>query len=718
MKIFEKVLLIGLFITFCLCFVDSTFRLLLNLIVLACIIAYGIFGFKLLRKTKNLPIPIITGIVFSLAFASFLNSIRLNQHEFVKIFAWINIAFAIILLFFLMIKKKSFNYKEILYRSIFFTAVCSFFAFSSPYNDLYRWCIQEMNTDNQLYNNMRMFDQTEKYSIAIEKKDFKKGIKHALEAKKYGEEWIKNNFNEEYDRIGQAYDNLFLAYRDYGDTLFDGKQYEKALVNYYKADSLFNESHYNIFLNDYDKELSYWNKARIAKTYIELYEHDKTDSIYNYLIESYSKVKDTIDDNYAYLVKNLAKSHSNRIQHNQAAKLRELVLDIYSNNPVKHKKNIVNTSYLLTNDYLNLNLLSSANKHINHRFDLLSLNEFNYCVLLIQQGVYYSKQNDYKNALATFNNSIDCLGNQKQDYPKFKMAALMSVANINIVLSDFLEAKKIIQIGYDIIQKNNFDCKGQSLSNFNSIEADLFYAKGNLNKALELYYTSNENNSLCNEIEDDYINARIAFLESEFYNYNKVEKLTQKVLSELVYYNSITPSNLVIHNSIANANTSINPELSDSLYNVTINVCKKYKQENSPQYANALNGLGTLASNNSEYRKADSLFYKSLEIGKKLYHKATVNQLITFTNLTNSKAKQKNEISFDKYYTESLSIIHNLQLNNTIYEARLLTVKANYLMQLNKYSEAKDTYLKALKIYDTIFNNNHPEVIYLKNKLL
>jgi len=78
MKIFEKVLLIGLLITFFLCFIDSEFRLLLNIMVLISIISYGIFGFKLLRKNNSLLIPIISGIVFSLAFVSFFFSLGMN----------------------------------------------------------------------------------------------------------------------------------------------------------------------------------------------------------------------------------------------------------------------------------------------------------------------------------------------------------------------------------------------------------------------------------------------------------------------------------------------------------------------------------------------------------------------------------------------------------------------------------------------------------------
>jgi len=713
MKIFEKVLLIGLLITFCLCFIDSEFRLLLNIIVLISIVSYGIFGFKLLRNNNSLFFPIISGIVFSLALISFLNSIRLNQNVFIKTFTWVNIGFCTALLVMYILKKQNFLYKDILYRSVFFTAICSFFALNSPYNDVYRWFVQEINADNQLSNNMKMFGETKKYNKALEEKDFENGIKHAIKANKYGETWIKHNFNEEYDRIGKTYNNIFLAYRDYGDTLFNANKFEKALIYYTKADSLYNKSHYNTFLNDYDKELSYWNKARIAEAYIELYEHDKTDSIYNYLIENYSKVKDTIDDDYAYLMKKLAKSYLNRAEYEESAELRELVLKIYFKNPEKHKKNIVNNSYLITNDYLNLNLLSNANEHINHRFDLLSSDEFNYCVLLIQQGVYYIKTNEHKNALKQFENSLDCLDKQNQNSPKFKMAALMSTANINIALSDFLEAKKVIQKGYDIIQGNSFECKGKYLSNFNSIEADLLYVKGNLSKALELYYTSNKNNSLCNEIEDDYINARIAFLESEFYNFDKVEKLTQNVLSELAYYNSITPSNLVIHNCIANANTSINPKLSDSLYKVSIEISKKYKQQESLSYSNAINGLGVLALNKNKYKIADSLFLESATIENKLFDKATVNKLITLTNLLESKAKQKENKLFNQYYNDNVEIINELNLNETIYEANIYTIKGDYL----KNNQSLEFYKKALVIYQAIFNEDHPKITYLKSKI-
>jgi len=352
-----------------------------------------------------------------------------------------------------------------------------------------------------------MFDEAEKYDQTIEEKKYDKSIIHAINAHKYGNHWLKLNHSEEYDRIGKTYSNLFLAYRNYGDTLFNVNDFEKALINYYKADSLYNKSHYNTYLNDYDKELSYWNKSRIAEAYISLYEHDKTDSIYNYLIDNYSKVKDTIDD--------------------------------------------------------------------------------------------------------------------------------------------------------------------------------------------------------------DYLNSKLAFLESEFYNYDKVKELTNNVLIELNYYNKITPSDLVIHNNLANANTQLNSVLSDSLYKVTINVSKKNKKENSLPFSNALNGLGVLVLNNGKYKKADSLFNQSLIIEDKLFNKQTVNKLITLTNLLESKANQRQAKLFNQYYNNTIEIISELNLNETIYEAKVYNIKGDFL----KNNQSLGFYKKALAIYQAVFNENHPKITYLKSKI-
>jgi len=559
---------------------------------------------------------------------------------------------------------------------------------------------------------MKMFNEVEKHDIAIEKKDFKTGLKHAKKANKYGKEFIKPHFKGEYNRIGKTYSNLFLAYRDYGDTLFNSNQIKEALTNYYKADSLYNKSHYNSFLSNYDKELSYWNKSRIAEAYIELYEHDKSDSVYNYLIENYSKVKDTIDDDYTYLIKNLAKSYTNRNLHSDASVIRETMLKIYANNPKKHKNEIINTSYLITNDYLHLDSLPAVNKYINNRFNLLSPTEFNSCIVLIQQGIYFQRNNEFKKALEVFESSIECFNTKKEESPKFKIAALMCIGNINISLSNFTEVKKAISKGYTIIEQSNFDCAGEYLSDFNTIEADLSFSKGKLNRASELYYKAKENNSKC-DLEDDYLNSKLAFLESEFYNYDKVKELTNSILIELTYYNEITPSNLVIHNSLANANTQINPSLSDSLYNVVLTISEKHQQEKSLSYSNALNGLGTLSLNNGKYKKADSLFNQSLIIEDKLFDKQTVNKLISLTNLLESKANQKQTKLFNKYYNDVVGIISELNLNQTIYEANIYTIRGDF----QKNAQSLEFYKKALVLYQETFNEDHPKIIYLKAKI-
>ena len=717
MKLFEKLLIAAFFINLSLCFVDSKFRLLLNLVILTCILSYALFGFKLLNKGKQLVFSIVSGIIFGLAFTSIFLSIKLVQHDIFKLLAWINLGFLLILISWNIIQKKQFKHRGILYRSIVFTSLCSFFAFNSAYNDFYRWCIQEINADNQLYNNMRMFGETEKHDEAIENKDYESAINHALNAKKHGDEWIENYFNNEYDRIGKAYSNLFLAYRDHGDSLLATNQFEKALVNYYKADSLFNSSNYTPFLDDHDQNSNFWNKSRIAIAHAELNNFNKVDSINDYLFKNYKKIKDTIDDDYAYLINQWANSYSKRTFYNEAIQLNKIALEIYNNNPDKHREDIIKTSFNLINSCLNFDSLKEANNYINNSLDLLSPNEVHFCSTLIQKGFYHHKSQEFNTALEQLNESLTCFNSQDEIDPKYKLAALMGISNIHISLSQFSTAKNFISKGYNHIEQHNFGCKGSYLSQINLIEADLYYAKGDLNKALELYYLTYENKSSCGENEsDDYIDARMAEIESEFYNRETVLELTDKTLNSLNSRRFIVPSNLSIHNCIANANLLFNPKLSDSLYNVSKTILKEYKLENSFTYASALNGLALLALNKGELKQSDLLLKEAIDITDKLVDQPTIKKLTIITNQIELKFKQKNWNQFHSLLDEARTMLDFLNLKNSIYHGRLNVLEVKFLNSTGT-SKGIELLKEALNIFEKIFDSDHPEIIAIKNQL-
>ena len=191
---------------------------------------------------------------------------------------------------------------EKLFIGIILLLIFGVFVFGSQFGTLfiifnffYRKVILKMTpSDSKLYSNFMMFDKIDDYKSLKKNENYEKAIRAIKEALLYGKKWVEND-TLQYQEFSGVYEFLSDVYIDNGNYFYIKNDFKKALLNYIRADSILTHKE---FVPKYPKVIKsdvYWNRYNMMLTYDKLLDYENYDIELDYLLDNYSKIKDTIE---------------------------------------------------------------------------------------------------------------------------------------------------------------------------------------------------------------------------------------------------------------------------------------------------------------------------------------------------------------------------------------------------------------------------------------
>ncbi|WP_378184976.1 hypothetical protein ACE939_08860 [Aquimarina sp. W85] len=678
-------------------------------------ICYVIGGFYFLDYQKDKDkLNILAGLILGSALSIFTFTLWLPVSIFRKVLISINIIFSLTLIGLWFYKKSNFTnkLKYIFYRSIVIAIFTSFFSFSSIYFDTYRNILLTMVTPNSsVHNNLLMFDRIDKYEDSMNSKKYDKAITNAKEAILYGKEW-RNYDTLYYQDFSGAYEFLADAYIANAGSFYDNKNYPIALKNYIKADSILtHKENKPKYIKSTESDI-YWNRYNLLLTYNKLLDYDNYDSEFEYLIDNYLKVKDTVDIDYYYILENVTENFYDRSFYSDAISLNKLSLQILNQDSINNLKSFKNTYIRLIKNYLATDSIQNAKTYLTEYENIVSSNN---CKYLLYKTSIYQKEN-IKEALKLAKMTCDCY--KKENKPSSLLVSKILLLQLKLKNSDFKDFEQEILITQSLISKTKSKNYGQAyidelLGQYNFIKGNYVESKKHYKKALDFFKN-------LNEVKKNLLELNIAQINDELnISYDK-NSISVSVLNFLAEYETTYPSNTVFHNDLGNINIGFNSKLSDSIFKVTIECHKNFGISKSSNLGIAYNGLATNLLHFEKYKKADSLYKIAIKKLDDFYGKQkNVNQLVCYLNIIKSKLNQKK-------YIESLDFLKKARLTKTycfnkditIYDAYLLNLEGDIIKENQQNNSlAIEKYNQALDIAKDYFDTNHTFIKNIENKL-
>ncbi|WP_053991589.1 hypothetical protein [Mangrovimonas sp. TPBH4] len=717
MKTAEKIfLVIILILTFCTLFLGhpwTTFLFIFIIILSICYSIGGVYFFKR-KKSDNKKLNILAGVILGTSLGTLSYSLWIPISISRKVIVSINILFALSLLGFWLYKKVAFkeNLKFILYRSLAIALLTSFFTFSHVSDNTYRIVLQRMTEpESSLSKNLLMFEKVNEYENFLESKDYKNAILSAKQGIIYGKEW-RDYDREYYQDFSGLYEFLAEAYIGLGDSLYDTKDYSSALRNYQLADSVLT---HNEHIPQYPKATEsdiYWNRYNLLLTYNKLSYLDSYDTELNYLLDNYFEVKDSVDIDYYHLLENAATNHYYRNWYESSIDINKSCLIILQQDSLNNIREFKNTYIRLLNNYLSTDSLEQTKIILSKLKNISSKDDCEY--LFYQTGILFRE--NIKESLNSGIETCECF-NKKDNVDNIFQSNLL-LASIELENSNYSNFEKQIQLCRDLISKTTAKAANEVkleelLGHYNKLKGQYNNSKKHYTKALDYYRSDESDKQLLFELNIAQINDELDI------PYNK-EKINTDVLKFLKEYEPTYPNITRIHNELGNININYNVPLSDSLFKYTIECHQKFDIKNSPKLGIAYNGLGLNQLNESNYKKADSLFLLAKRQLDKFYgEKQNFNQIITLLNLAESKLLQ-NDISNCKQYLQEAILTKKKCFNDDIivYDVDILRLEGNLIEnEINGDASPIEKYEQAMLVALNFFDENHSIINYLKQKI-
>jgi len=676
---------------------------------------YVIGGFHLFNYSDNLAkLSIIAGIILGLSVGTLMFILLLPVSILVRIIVLINIAFSIILISWGFLNKKKVNrgFKYLVFRSLIIALVTSFFSFSNVYDKAYRNVLLRMvSPDQGLSKNLLMFDKINAYNTFIDNEDYENAIIVAKQGIEYGKQW-RNYDTLYYQDFSGAYEFLAEAYKKLGHRFYDKKDYENALVNYIRADSVFAHEEHVPKYPENNKSDIYWNRYNLLLTYSRLGRDEDFDRELDYLLEYYDAVKDSIDMDYYSIMETTSRNYYNRGFYSDAININKYALEVLTTDSINNQQEYKNTYIELIKNYIFTDSLDNAQIFLDKYERIASNKDCRYLFFNTQ----LLQQKDIKKAREFAIKSCECFGT-KENYNN-TFAANFLLAKSELENSSNANFEKQIQLVQELALKTTN--KEYNISGVNQVLGHYHYIKGNYSESNKYYKNALEYYGNNDDETKTLIELKLAQIRSELDLPYDIKAVNNNVLNLLSEYEYILPNITIFHNGVGNLNTGLNSKLSDSLFNSTISCHNAYKIQNSPKIGIAINGLGINELYRKNYKAADSLFLKAINQLNKFYGEdQNVNQLISYLNIAESKINQRKFIEASNYLKKANIVkTHCFNSEQTIYDAYILNLEGDTIKGSGENDDLLlDKYKKALEVAKDYFDDEHSFIKTLEFKI-
>jgi hypothetical protein len=722
MKIFEKIALSIVLVSFLgTLFLNSKISsLFFFLSVTLLSFSYLIFGFTLFKiKEENYYFRVLSGAVLGITLGTLLFVLDMPKGVLLKTIVAINILFSIALISNWLIKKQGFSKEKrmILLRSVFIALITSFFAYTTVHNSQNRFLLKKISgKKTSLTYNLLMFDEIDNYDAFMDNKNYLEAINSAKKSVEYGKKW-RNYDTIYYEDFSGTYEFLSKAYIQRGNKLYTNWDYLSALKNYRSADSVLKHKEHIPRYPKATKSDIYWNRWNLLKTYDRLNDFENYDREIDFLLTNYHNVKDTIDLDYYHIVENVASNYAKRNVFDESIRLSKFSLSILRKDSLNNLSNYRDTYINLAKNYLVTDSLKNAKIYLDKYSEIATEKD---CKILYYNSMYFSKVN-IKQALSYAKKTCECMDSENTPNPNNQFRAYLNLSQIALENSNYVIFKKNLKrikplVPYTYNQELNISKINNTLGYYYRLKGDFTKSKYYYQQSLNYYRDANDYDNYKKII----IELKIALLNDELGIKNNLQLINNKVLDLLSTYESTSPSLTMIHNDLAGIHTGSNIKLSDSLYNITLAIHKKYNLKNLPKIGVAYNGLGINNLYLKKYPKADSLLLKGKKQLEAFYgSNQNMNQTINYLNLAKSKLYQKDFLNSAKYLEKATITANNCFPNEkTIYESYILKLQGDLALETSKDPVvAWNHYTKALPIAEKYLPKDHPFIIELKIRI-
>ncbi|MCR9249092.1 MAG: tetratricopeptide repeat protein [bacterium] len=695
---------------------------------------YLIGSFKLFdaQNRSQLIIAIMAGLSISTSLITIPFNIYLRHFEWLKIFPFINVAFAATIIGLVVFKWIRKNQAErwingILLRSLSILLVTSFFALRPTEYKIYRKIIIFLNAGNDdLISNMKMIDYWHESEKHLDQENCDDAIKYSLLSFNEGLKWLRIDTGsiteKDFKRLWKihgTYTNAYNAYECKAKKLNASNNFKEAIIYQIKADSILNIN--PVALDDSWKPTRADSKNDIGIYYRANGQTDSAISYFSQAIDYHLDSIGTFTSNFAIYLRNLSGSLATEYfwdASNEAAK--QSIKVIQMDSLYQDRDDILCNSYLqLVHNAIGENKPANAKQYLQEMEPFL-IPKWE-CKYFLYKSILANKMEKRMQAIEYANNAASCYGHKYgtnhqnvAESHSIAFEAWMQIPNYDSAVDNLHKGMEITRLNHGFTTAR--------YHGYVEREGYYYYAIGDYQKSFERFTAvknvyelefGHDSNKLPQvlatmgriKIEQGELGEAAKLATESLRIINMPEFLIDERSSELL--NDIAYIKYVVNDKIA----------SDTLYNNTIELNLKAKNDSSFSVASALNGLGLLAMKKSNFYNADSLFIQSL----KLYQYKNIGKHPDIGIILMNQS----ELSFRlKKYDESLELVNNAIANFSPFHranhptiADMYRLKAHILKKKGDRIKAQELFKKALEIYVSNFRAEHYKVLEARNSI-
>lgn len=727
-------------------------------------LSYLIGGHWLFNPKENRKyfLPITASVAFAVSIIAIPFIIRVNLEDYYYYFPILNGFLCIGLATYLIVNRRTekitSSFKNIFKRAIIILAVSSFFTYTPISFKPFRKVLIALNNGNeQLVNNLLMFDYTEEYENSIDKGDCENAIEFALRANNSGKIWLGIKEEEkqtpdttsellnkllqdsttklspeienalkaftnqnDFSPISGTFSNLYSAYKCRADGKYNNNQFAEALKDYEKAHKSLTACTHQ---SKYWEEEKVWSFNNMALCYKEMNNLVMADSFYVEAINNYKKVKDTADNGLAKLYSNFAFSLSEELQYGYSSDLFQAANGILRKdtaNATNRRDLVINYNGLAKN-YLMQDSLEEALFFIKRATKFATKGEPEFCSTTLYYGVCLYKLNKYQEADSVLKISLQCYQSQTKGDKQNVAECNLLLSQVNIALAKYDDARRYVNTGIKITEKN-FSTNSSRYANYlkvlahlNKIVGDYPTSQTQFNRVIEIY--TNELGKRNDKLPS--VLSGLADLEITLSDFNSAKQHSDSSLSIAANYLPLTfPSTTDLLNDAAYVDYSLGLyKPADTLYRKVISINDNYGLHSDAGTAIALNGLGLNETAKKNYKKADSLFTQSLELHKQLFTENNPLTAIVYLNFGTLCIQQNKLAEAEEKLNKALTSDKQFFKSDHDVFADIFVAFGDLSKKKSQNDIAKDYYQKAIDIYKKKFNEEHWKVISTQRKL-
>ena len=758
MKLYEKILigftLLGAVLQF-FPLTDQTF-LFVSYPMLLLAASYIFAGFWMFNSKEKYGrrfrfASILGGIILGFGIVPIPNLTRLKTAEANKYFLVAIGLFVLALgLYLFLIKgkmgKERMVLKLILLRGFVIASVLGILFLSPISFKPYRWVMKGYNVAYpRLVANLEMFDHRQAYEEAMEDGDCGTAVLEAEKARIAGLQWLGKTTEDEESTIrtlhmakgfqegtdsSQAqirsllsglnlggdlhamsgvYDIVYYSHNCRADNFIADGMYPEALEDVISADRA---------LQVVDRTSDYWKKeealleAKRGKVLAQMGYVDSASTYFLGALEMYAKVVDSLDVNYARIIRDMATAGAQEHYYTQAIQLHRMAISILKDlGTVEANEELVLNTEQVIKDFLLTDSIEQAHKMLDFAEEHIEEGSYQWCNSNLLRGFTYVAESEYLKGRDAFLSSLRCY--EITDGEKGKRAAqsYIALANVDIAIARWSDADQEIRRGMDIIKSIYGENSGK-LKPFLKQLAHLRREQGSYQEALDLYTEAEMRYVEAGTWEGQYkpgIYGGLSQVHLTIGNYSKAVDYAVKGF-ELV--DPSMPGSTPMLNVLGNALSSVGEySIADTLYAHVVRKNAQYGHHKDVTNVVALNGRGVVAMQQYRYADADLLIKEAVGMSGALLgmeHPRTIEGML---NLAQLKVFQNELVEAEQILGSLDDLLLDVLPSDHDLVGDLYTLQGDLSTEQGDVGSAEVDYRKALAIYQAKFSADHPKVL-------